>query len=99
MHSVDMAKGVCHKEGRYSLLLGSSKRVLQLTNKNHTKVATALSLSPTTISAIATSTKKCFLFNFGHEGVVVSSNDNIIVSLRGSEAVVSVEKFLSVRHE
>lgn len=99
MHLVDTARGVCHKEGRYSLLLGSSKSVLQLTNKNHTKVATALSLSLTTISAIATRTKKCFLFNVGHEGVVLSGNDNIIVSLRGSEAVVSVEKFLSVRHE
>ena len=99
MHSVDMAREVCHKEGRYSLLLSSSKSVLQLTNEDHTKVATALSLSPTTISAIVTSTKKCFLFNVGHEGVVLSSNDNIIVSLGDSKAVVSGEQFLSVRHE
>lgn len=90
---------MCRKEGRQSLLLGSSKGVLQLTSENHIKIATALSLPLTEISAVSTTTKKCFLNNVGYEGLVLSSNDNIIVRLGGSEAVVCVQKFLSVRCE
>ena len=99
MHSVEAARLMCRKEGRHSLLLGSTKGVLQLTSENHIKIATALSLPPTEISTVSTNTKKCFLSNVGYEGLVVSSNDNIIVRLGGSEAVVCVQTFLSVRCE
>lgn len=97
MRSVEAAKVICHKKGRHALLLGSSKGVSQLTSENHIKIATALSLPPVEISAVSTNTKKCFLSNIGYEGLVLSSNDNIIVRLGGSEAVVCVQKFLSVR--
>ena len=63
------------------------------------KIAATLSLSPTEISAVPTTTKKCFLINFGHEGVLLSSKDSIIVTFEGNEEVVSVHHFLSVRHE
>ena len=99
MHSVEAARVICCKEGRHSLLLGSTKGVLQLTSENHIKIATALSLPPTELSAVSTNTKECFLNNVGYEGVVLSSNDNIIIKLGGSEAVVCVQKFLSVRCE
>ena len=99
MRSVEMARAICRKDGQHSLLLGSSKRVCQLTRDDHIKIAAALSLSPTEISAVPTITKKCFLINVGHEGVVLSSKDSIIVTFEGSEEVVSVHHFLSVRHE
>ena len=35
--------------------------------------------------------------NLGHEGAVLSSNNTIIVLLHGTDAVVSVNRFLSVR--
>lgn len=99
MRSVEMARAICRKDGQHSLLLGSSKRVCQLTRDDHIKIAAALSLSPTEISAVPTITKKCFLINVGHEGVVLSSKDSIIVTFEGSDEVVSVHHFLSVRHE
>ena len=68
-----------------------------MTSENHIKIATALSLPPVEISAVSTNTKKCFLNNIGYKGLVLSSNDNIIVRLGGSEAVVCVQNFLSVR--
>jgi len=76
---------------------GSSNGVLQLTSENHIKIATGLSLPPSEISAVSTNTEKCFVNNIGYEGMVLSSNDNIIVRLGGSEAVLCVQKFLSVR--
>ena len=94
-----MARAICRKDGQHSLLLGSSKRVCQLTRDDHIKIAAVLSLSPTEISAVPTITKKCFLINVGHEGVVLSSKDSIIVTFEGSDEVVSVHHFLSVRHE
>ena len=72
-----MARAICREDGQHSLLLGSSKRVCQLTRDDHIKIAAALSLSPTEISAVPTITKKCFLINVGHEGVVLSSKDSI----------------------
>ena len=96
MRSVEAAKAICRKKGRHALLLGSSKGFSQLTSENHIKIATALSLPPAEISAVSTDPKKCFLSNIGYEGLVLSSNDNIIVRLGGSEAVVCVQKFLSV---
>lgn len=99
MRSVEAAKAICRKKARHALLHGSSKGFSQLTSENHIKIATALSLPPAEISAVSTNTKKCFLSNIGYEGLVLSSNDNIIVRLGGSEAVVCVQKFLSVRCE
>ncbi|CAH3173253.1 unnamed protein product [Porites lobata] len=63
VRSVEMARAICRKDGQHSLLLGSSKRVCQLTRDDHIKIAAALSLSPTEISAVPTITKKCFLIN------------------------------------
>ena len=96
MRSVEAAKAICRKKGSHALFLRSSKGFSQLTSENHIKIATALSLPPAEISAVSTNTKKCFLSNIGNEGLVLSSNDNI-VRLGGSEAVVCVQKFLSVR--
>lgn len=98
MRSLKTARAICQKENFHSLLLGSSRRVSQLTNGDQVKIAAALSLSPTEISTVSTNTKKCFVKNVGYEGVVLSSNDNIIM-LNGSETVVCVEQFLSVRCE
>ena len=96
MPSVEAAKVICCKKSHHALLLGSSIGVSQLTSENHIKIATALSLPPAEISGVCTNTKKCFLSNIGYEGLVLSSNDKVVRS-GGSEAVVCVQKFLSVR--
>ena len=99
MRSAEKARSICCKVGQHPLLLGSSKRVLRLTRENHIKIATAVSHPPTEISPVSMITKKCFLMNVGHKGVVVSNKDKSIVTLGCSEAVVCVQQFLSVRSE
>lgn len=40
---------------------------------------------------------KCFLLNFGYEGIVFLSNNIIVVLLYGVDFVILVDKFLLVR--
>ena len=97
MSSVEKARVACHKDARHSLLIGTTSRVVELINSDHEKIASSLSLTQADVSSVCPVTKKCFVSNLGHEGTVLSSNNTIIVLLRGTDAVVSVNRFLSVR--
>ena len=44
-------------------------------------------------------TSKCFLNNLGHEETVLSSKESVIILLHGTETVVTIDRFLSVRCE
>jgi len=94
---VEKARVACHKDARLSLLIGTTSRVVELINSDHEKIASFLSLTQADVSSVCPVNKKCFVSNLGHEGTVVSSNNTIIVLLRGTDAVVSVNRFLSVR--
>ena len=97
MSSVEKARVACHKDSRHSLLIGTTSRVVELTNSDHEKIASSLSLTQAEVSSVCPVTKKCFVSNLGHEGTVLSSDNTIIVSLCGTDAMVSVNRFLSVR--
>ena len=97
MSSVEKARVACHKDARHSLFIGTTSRVVELINSDHKKIASSLSLTQADVSSVCPVTKKCFVSNLGHEGTVLSSNNTIIVLLRGTDAVVSVNRFLSVR--
>ena len=96
MSYVEKAKVACHKDARHSLI-GTTSRVVELINSDHEKIASFLSLTQADVSSVCPVTKKCFVSNLGLEGTVVSRNNTIIVLLRGTDAVVSVNRFLSVR--
>ena len=96
MSYVEKAKVACHKDARHSLI-GTKSRVVELINSDHEKIASFLSLTQADVSSVCPVTKKCFVSNLGLEGTVVSRNNTIIVLLRGTDAVVSVNRFLSVR--
>ena len=69
---------------------------MELTDSDHKKIASSLSLPQAQVSCVCPVTKKCFVSNLGHEGTVLSSYNTIIVSLHGADAVVSVDRLLSV---
>lgn len=96
MSSVDKARVAYHKNGHHSFLIGTTSRVVELTNSDHEKITSSLSLTQPEVLSVCPITKKCFVSNLGHEGRVLSSDNTIIVLLRGTDAVVSVNRFLSV---
>lgn len=83
-----MARIMCCRENHNSLLIGARNRV---TTNNLERISASLSLCQTEVS------KRCFLRNLGYEGTVLASKDSIIVSLHGTETVVLIDRFLSVR--
>lgn len=95
--SVEKARVACHKDARHSLLIGTTSRVVELTNSDHEKIASSLLLTQAEVSSVCPVTKKCFVSKLGHEGTVLSSDNTIIVLVRGTDAVISVNRFLSVR--
>ena len=97
VRSVEMARMICCREDRSSLLIGTKKRVLELENYAHEKISASLSLCQTEVSSVCSVCNKCFLKSLGHEGMVLSSKESIIILLHGTETVVSVDRFLSVR--
>ena len=70
---------------------------MELTTNNLEKISASLSLCQTEVSRVSSVSKKCFLRNLGYEGTVLASKDSIIVSLHGTETVVLIDRFLSVR--
>lgn len=97
VRSVEMARIMCCRENRNSLLIGARNRVLELTTNNLEKISASLSLCQTEVSRVSSVSNKCFLRNLGYEGTVLTSKDSIIVSLHGTETVVLIDRFLSVR--
>ena len=91
VRSVEMARMICCREDRSSLLIRTKKRVLELENYAHEKISASLSLCQTEVSSV------CFLKSLGHEGMVLSSKESIIILLNGTETVGSEDRFLSVR--
>lgn len=94
---MEKARVACHKDARHSLLIGTTSRVVELTNSDHEKIASSLPLTQAEVSSACPVTKKCFVSNLRHEGTVLSSDNTVIVLLRGADAVVSINRFLSVR--
>lgn len=94
-----MARVKCSRENSDSLLIGTKNRVLELSNDHHEKISAALSLCQAEVSSVCSVTSKCFLNNLGHEGTVLSNNDSVIILLDGTETVVTIDRFLSVRCE
>ena len=94
MRSVEMARIMCCRENHNSLLIGARNRV---TTNNLERISASLSLCQTEVSRVSSVSKKCFLRNLGYEGTVLASKDSIIVSLHGTETVVLIDRFLSVR--
>ena len=92
-----MARIMCCRENHNSLLIGEGNRVMELTTNNLEKISASLSLCQTEVSRVSSVSKKCFLRNLGYEGTVLASKDSIIVSLHGTETVVLIDRFLSVR--
>lgn len=97
MSAVEKARVACHKDARHSLLIGTTSRVVELTNSDHEKIASSLPLTQAEVLSVCPVTKKCFVSKLGHEGTVLSSDNTIIVLIRGTDAVISVNRFLSVR--
>lgn len=95
MRSVDLARVNCSRENSASLLIGTKNRVLDLSNDLQEKISASLSLCQTEVSV----TSKCFLNNLGHEETVLSSKESVIILLHGTETVVTIDRFLSVRCE
>jgi hypothetical protein len=93
-----MAKNLCKTGVRDSILIGSAKNIIELTNDDLRKITSLLSLSQFEVSRVALNTRKCFLKNLGHDGTVLSSNENIITASEDTgECVIYIEKFLYVR--
>ena len=88
---------MCQKEVHSSLLIGCTKRVVELTDQDHMKVSTSVSLPRTEVSTVASITARCFLKDLDYGGVTLSTNDHIIIQSDGTEAVVCIKRFLSVR--
>lgn len=99
MSSMQEAKIMCQKEAHPSLLIGSTKRVVELTDQDHMRISASVSLPRTDVSTVSSITAKCFLKNLGYDGVTLSTNDNVIIQSDGTEAVVCIKIFLSVRCE
>lgn len=59
-------------------------------SENYIKIVIVLLFFLVEILVVFINIKKCFLSNIGYEGLVLLSNDNIIVWLGGSEVVVCV---------
>ena len=97
VRSVEMARIMCCRENHNSLLIGARNRVMELTTNNLEKISASLSLCQTEVSRVSSVSKKYFLRNLGYEGTVLASKDSIIVSLHGTETVVLIDRFLSVR--
>lgn len=97
MSSVEKARVACRKDARHSLLIGTTSRVVELSNSDHEKIASCLSLTQNEVSRVCPITKKCFVSNLGYEGTVLSRGNNIIALVSGTDAVVSVDRFLSIR--
>ncbi|KAM7430257.1 hypothetical protein ABFA07_018999 [Porites harrisoni] len=95
--SVEKARVACRKDARHSLLIGTTNRVVELSNSDHEKIASCLSLTQNEVSRVCPITKKCFVSNLGYEGTVLSRSNNIIALVSGTDAVVSVDRFLSIR--
>ena len=92
-----MARVACHKGARHCILIGTTKKVVELTNSDHEKLAITLSLAQAEVLRVCSITSRCFVSNLGHEGTVLSSKNTVIAFLHGAEAVVSIDRFLSVR--
>ena len=92
-----MARIMCCRENHNSLLIGAGNRVMELTTNNLEKISASLSLCQTEVSRVSSVSKKCFLRNLGYESTVLASKDSIIVSLHGTETVLLIDRFLSVR--
>ena len=92
-----MPRTTCHKDARHSLLIGTTSKVVELTNSENGKLAATLSLAQAEVSTVCSVPRKCFVSNLGHEGTILSSNNTIIALLHSADAVVSVDRFLSVR--
>ena len=78
MSSVEKARVACRKDARHSLLIGTTSRVVELSNSDHEKIASCLSLTQNEVSRVCPITKKCFVSNLGYEGTVLSRSNNII---------------------
>ena len=80
-------------------MIETKNRVLELSNDHQEKISASLSLCQTEVSSICSVTSKCFLNNLGHEGTVLSSKESVIILQHGTETVVTIDRFLSVRCE
>lgn len=61
MSSVEKARVACRKDARLSLLIGTTSRVVELSNSDHEKIASCLSLTQNEVSRVCPITKKCFV--------------------------------------
>lgn len=99
VRSVEIARMSCLRGDRNSLLVGTKERFLELTTSDHEKISASLSICQTNVSWVCTVSMRCFVKNLGHEGMVISGKDTIIILLQGTETVVAIDRFLSVRCE
>ncbi|XP_048586101.1 uncharacterized protein LOC125568272 [Nematostella vectensis] len=101
--SEDEARKICTASECEGLLIGSRKpqlQVIELTDNECSRINSILSLPQSVQSAsrIASTSGKCFLSNVGFNGLVLSSNDNIIASLEDGECIVQIKRFLLIRY-
>lgn len=99
--SEDEARKICTAIKCEGVLIGSRKpQVIELTENECFRINSLLSLpqSDQSLSRIASTSQKCFLNNIGSNGLVLSSNDNIVALVEGNECVVQVKQFLLIRY-
>lgn len=74
-----------------------NKRVMQLSNIEHIKIASMLSLPVTGVSRVATSSKRCFV-NVGYDGLILNKDESIIaIDKDGNEFVLQAKDFICVK--